>query len=309
MFYLHYNNTRVIIGNIEWSDIAVNYRDGFISLFQQITGVISSFEINDLLDICLVAFVVYSVVKFIRETRAIQLFKGILLFGAVYAVITVLEMQASSFLFRSIASNAVVFLIIIFTPEIRHALESVGRNGFGKNSRQVAEDRLNAMITEVCRSVSSMSESKTGALIVFERQTLLGSVIETGTAVDAVATEELIGTIFFPKTPLHDGAAIIRSDRVAAAGCILPLTKNNELSKELGTRHRAAIGMSEESDAVVVVVSEETGYISIVNKGKIQRGITSAQLRDSLQNYLIEKDQDKKSNIFDKLGAKLKKKN
>lgn len=306
---------RVIIERKEWSGIAVKYRDELISLFQQIAGVVTSFEVTDFLDICLVAFVVYSVVKFIRETRAIQLFKGILLFGVVYAIITILDMQASSFLFRSIASNAVVFLIIIFTPEIRHALESVGRNGFsnisifnfGKSSRQVASERLNAMITEVCRSVSSMSESKTGALIVFERQTLLGSVIETGTAVDAMATEELIGTIFFPKTPLHDGAAIIRADRVAAAGCILPLTKNNELSKELGTRHRAAIGMSEESDAVIVVVSEETGYISIVNKGKIQRGITSSQLRDSLQNYLIEKDQDKKSNIFDKLRAKLKK--
>ncbi len=295
----------------------MNYRDELLNIFQQITGVVASFWINDFLDICLVAFVVYSVVKFVRETRAIQLFKGILLFGIVYAIITVLEMQASSFLFRSVASNAVVFLIIIFTPEIRHALESVGRNGlanisifsFGKSSRQVANEKLNAMITEVCRSVSSMSESKTGALIVFERKTLLGAIIETGTAVDALATEELLGTIFFPKTPLHDGAAIIRADRVAAAGCILPLTKNNELSKELGTRHRAAIGMSEESDAVIVVVSEETGYISIVNKGKIKRGLTSAQLRDSLQNYLIESEEDKKNNIFDRLRAKLKKKN
>ncbi len=295
----------------------MNYRDELLNIFQQITGVVASFRINDFLDICLVAFVVYSVVKFVRETRAIQLFKGILLFGVVYAIITVLEMQASSFLFRSVASNAVVFLIIIFTPEIRHALESVGRNGlanisffsFGKSSRQVANEKLNAMITEVCRSVSSMSESKTGALIVFERKTLLGAIIETGTTVDALATEELLGTIFFPKTPLHDGAAIIRADRVAAAGCILPLTKNNELSKELGTRHRAAIGMSEESDAVIVVVSEETGYISIVNKGKIKRGLTSAQLRDSLQNYLIESEEEKKNNIFDRLRAKFKKKN
>ena len=292
----------------------MTYREEIVSLFQQVAGVISSFRFADFLDICLVAFVVYSVVKFIRETRAIQLFKGILLFGIVYAVITVLEMQASSYLFRSVASNAIVFLIIIFTPEIRHALESVGRSSFSnisvfnfsKSSRQLQNEKINTMITEVCRSVSSMSESKTGALLVFERQTLLGSIIETGTSVDALATEELIGTIFFPKTPLHDGAAIIRLDRVAAAGCILPLTKNNELSKELGTRHRAAIGMSEESDAVIVVVSEETGYISIVSNGKIQRGLTSSQLRDSLQNYLIVKEEDKKSNIFEKLISKLK---
>ncbi|MBO5360259.1 MAG: diadenylate cyclase CdaA [Clostridia bacterium] len=270
----------------------------------------------DFLDICLVAFVVYSVVKFVRETRAIQLFKGILLFGIVYVIITVLEMQASSYLFRSVASNAVVFLIIIFTPEIRHALESVGRNGFsnislislGKSSKQIMNEKLNSMITAVCRSVSSMSENKIGALIVFERQTLLGSIIETGTSVDALATEELIGTVFFPKTPLHDGAAIIRGDRVAAAGCILPLTKNNALSKELGTRHRAAIGMSEESDAVVVVVSEETGTISIVSKGNIKRDLTSAQLRDMLQDYLIVHEDEKKKGLIGKLLSRFSKK-
>lgn len=294
----------------------MSYRDQLTSLFQQVLGVIGSFRLADFLDICLVAFVVYSVVKFVRETRAIQLFKGILLFGIVYAVISVLEMQASSYLFRSVASNAVIFLIIIFTPEIRHALESVGRNGFSnisllslsKSSKQVMNEKLNSMITAVCRSVSSMSENKIGALIVFERQTLLGSIIETGTTVDALATEELIGTVFFPKTPLHDGAAIIRGDRVAAAGCILPLTKNNALSKELGTRHRAAIGMSEESDAVVVVVSEETGTISIVSKGNIKRDLTSAQLRDTLQDYLIVQDDEKKKGIIGRLVSRFSKK-
>lgn len=294
----------------------MSYRDQLTSLFQQVLGVIGSFRLADFLDICLVAFVVYSVVKFVRETRAIQLFKGILLFGIVYVIITVLEMQASSYLFRSVASNAVVFLIIIFTPEIRHALESVGRNGFSnisllslsKSSKQVMNEKLNSMITAVCRSVSSMSENKIGALIVFERQTLLGSIIETGTTVDALATEELIGTVFFPKTPLHDGAAIIRGDRVVAAGCILPLTKNNALSKELGTRHRAAIGMSEESDAVVVVVSEETGTISIVNKGNIKRDLTSAQLRDTLQDYLIVQDDEKKKGILGRLVSRFSKK-
>ncbi len=295
----------------------MSYREEFISFFQQVLGVITSFRFSDLLDILLVAFVVYSVVKFIRETRAIQLFKGILLFGIVYVVITVLDMQASSFLFRSVASNAIVFLIIIFSPEIRHALESLGRSSFSnfsffnisKSSRQVVNEKINSMITEVCRSVSSMSETKTGALIVFERKTLLGSIIETGTSVDALATEELIGTVFFPKTPLHDGAAIIRADRVAAAGCILPLTKNNALSKELGTRHRAAIGMSEESDAVVVIVSEETGLISVANNGRLERGLTSAQLRDMLQNYLIEAEEEKNKSIFEKITSKLKKKN
>ncbi len=294
----------------------MTYLEQVISFFQQAAGVISSFRFSDFLDIFLVAFVVYSVVKLVRETRAIQLFKGILLFGIVYVVITVLDMQASEYLFRSVATNAIVCLVIIFSPEIRHALESVGRRGFfsnlsafnySKNARQLHNEKINNMITEVCRSAGIMSEKKIGALIVFERQTLLGSIIETGTTVDALATEELIGTIFFPKTPLHDGAAIIRLDRVAAAGCILPLTKNNELSKELGTRHRAALGMSEESDAVVVVVSEETGYISIVEKGRIKRDISSSELRDLLQNYLLEKDNEDSSKISKKIKNILKK--
>ncbi len=294
----------------------MTYLEGIVSFFQQAVGVISSFRISDFLDICLVAFVVYSVVKLVRETRAIQLFKGILLFAVVYVVITVLEMQASSYLFKSVASNAIVCLVIIFSPEIRHALESVGRRSltslspfnFSKNSREMVNEKLNNMITEVCRCVSSMSEKKIGALLVFERKTLLGQVIETGTAVDAEVTEELLGTVFFPKTPLHDGAAIVRLDRLAAAGCILPLTKNNELSKELGTRHRAAIGMSEESDAIVVVVSEETGYISFVEKGKIKRDITSAELRAILQEHLIVKEQEKNNKLTGRIASIFKKK-
>lgn len=295
----------------------MKFIEDITKIFDQLQVLLSSFQFSDFLDICLVAFVVYNVVKFVRGNRAFQLFKGILLFAVAYAVITFFDMQASEFIFSNIIiSNAVVFLIVIFAPEIRHALESVGRNGlsgisflnFSKSSREVANEKIYAMITEVCRSVSAMSESKTGALIVFERRTLLGSIIETGTAVDALVTEELIGTIFFPKTPLHDGAAIIRADRVAAAGCILPLTHNNELSKELGTRHRAAIGMSEESDAIIVVVSEETGSISFVRKGAILRRLTASELRENLQKYLIEKDDRRKNNIFDKYTIKARKK-
>jgi len=295
----------------------VSFINDITKLFGQFEVLLKTLRFSDFLDICLVAFVVYSVVKFVRGNRALQLFKGILLFAVAYAIISFLDMQASEFIFSNIViSNAIVFLIVIFAPEIRHALESMGRNGlsgisllkFSKSSRDVVNEKINAMITEVCRSVSSMSESKTGALIVFERQTLLGSVIETGTVVDALATEELLGTIFFPKTPLHDGAAIIRADRVAAAGCILPLTHNYELSKELGTRHRAAIGMSEESDAVIVVVSEETGYISFVKKGIIRRRLTASELRENLQKNLIEKDEKRNSNIFDKYAVKARKK-
>ncbi len=293
----------------------MTYLNEIVSFFEQAVGVITSFRFADFLDICLVAFVVYSVVKLVRETRAIQLFKGILLFGVAYVVITVLEMQASTYLFRSVASNAIVCLVIIFSPEIRHVLESLGRKSlssysvldFAKGSRDKKNEETNSMITEVCRSVSKMSEQKIGALIVFERKTLLGSIIETGKTVDALVTEELIGTIFFPKTPLHDGASIIRANRIVSAGCILPLTKNNEISSELGTRHRAALGMSEESDAAVVVVSEETGCISYVEKGRIKRNISSAELRDILQNLLIEKEKENGNKLRNKIANIFKK--
>ncbi len=290
----------------------MGYFDQIKDFVVQAGGVITSFRVSDLLDILLVAFVFYSAVKLVRETRAIQLFKGIILFIVAYIFISLFQMQASAYLFHTIASNALVILIIIFAPEIRHALESMGRSGlsgvvsFGKREREKNAEQLNNMITEVCRSVSSMSEKKIGALIVFERRTLLGSIIETGTVVDAAASQELIGTIFFPKTPLHDGAAIIRNDRVLAAGCILPLTKNTGINKELGTRHRAALGISEESDAVVVVVSEETGYISIVKQGAITRDITASELREKLQSDLIENFESRKSSWFGRLVDRVK---
>lgn len=290
----------------------MGYFDQIKDFVVQAGGVITSFRVSDLLDILLVAFVFYSAVKLVRETRAIQLFKGIILFIVAYIFISLFQMQASAYLFHTIASNALVILIIIFAPEIRHALESMGRSGlsgvvsFGKREREKNAEQLNNMITEVCRSVSSMSEKKIGALIVFERRTLLGSIIETGTVVDAAASQELIGTIFFPKTPLHDGAAIIRNDRVLAAGCILPLTKNTGINKELGTRHRAALGISEESDAVVVVVSEETGYISIVKQGAITRDITASELREKLQSDLIENFESRKSSWFSRLVDRVK---
>ena len=290
----------------------MGYFDQIKDFVVQAGGVITSFRVSDLLDILLVAFVFYSAVKLVRETRAIQLFKGIILFIVAYIFISLFQMQASAYLFHTIASNALVILIIIFAPEIRHALESMGRSGlsgvvsFGKREREKNAEQLNNMITEVCRSVSSMSEKKIGALIGFERRTLLGSIIETGTVVDAAASQELIGTIFFPKTPLHDGAAIIRNDRVLAAGCILPLTKNTGINKELGTRHRAALGISEESDAVVVVVSEETGYISIVKQGAITRDITASELREKLQSDLIENFESRKSSWFGRLVDRVK---
>lgn len=270
-----------------------------VNFFYQAVDVFSSFRFVDFLDICLVTLVVYSAVKLMRETKAIQLLKGLILFVLIYIVISALNMQASKFIFQSVASNAIIVLVVLFTPEIRHALESLGRssissigifNSYGKNERIERNERIAAAIKAVCRACSDMSDKKIGALIVFERGTLLGEIVNTGTLVDAVVSDDIIQNIFYPKAPLHDGAAVLRENRVVAAGCILPLTQRGSLSRELGTRHRAGVGMSEESDAAVVIVSEETGYISVAFKGELIRDITVSDLGSMLTRYLTESE-------------------
>ena len=273
--------------------------------FEEFKRAVFSFDrISDLLDVLLVAFVIYSIIKLIRETRAIQLAKGVLLLAVLYVIVSLLDMQASEYIMSFVFGNLLLILIVIFSPEIRHALESVGRSSvsninifnFRNRSDDLLEENVRNAINCVCRACADMSDKKIGALIVFEKDTMLGEIIKTGTAVDAVVTTELIGNIFFPKAPMHDGAAIIKDGRVAAAGCILPLTDNNELSSELGTRHRAAIGLSESSDAVVAVVSEETGAISVAEKGVLKRGISDGDLREILMKNFVKdyKKTDKK---------------
>ena len=238
-----------------------------MALFDNITDFFSrlgslSFGITDLLDIALISFVVYSAIKLIRETRAFQLVKGLLLLGVAYILIVQLDMQASSYIFRFLFQNIFIILIILFQQEIRQVIEKVGNSKFTslslilKGNSSEKEKTLNDAINEISKAVQRMSDSKTGSLIVMERQTLLGDVIKSGKPVDAFITHELIGNIFFPKSPLHDGAAIVRNGRLVSAGCVLPLTKSTDVSSDLGTRHRAALGMSEQSDAAVIVVSE-----------------------------------------------------
>ena len=264
-----------------------------VSLWDQLKVVFSDFAFTDFLDICLVAFILYSVIKLIRETRAIQLAKGLVLFGIVYLIIYLLNMQASEYIFRQIFVDAIIVLVILFQPELRHALESIGRssltkiNIFGSRDENAARNELiKDSIYAISKACQDMSDSRTGSLIVFEKDTLLGDVIKTGTQLDAVVSRELIGNIFFPNSPLHDGAAIIREGRVVSAGCVLPLTQNENLDSQLGTRHRAAIGISEQSDAMIVVTSEETGVISIACKGELIRDISDSDMRERLVRYL-----------------------
>ncbi|MGN0570574.1 MAG: diadenylate cyclase CdaA [Candidatus Fimenecus sp.] len=277
----------------------------FADTLDEIGKAILSFNsLSDVLDVLLVAFVIYSAIKLIRETRAIQLAKGFVLLGVIYAAVYLLHMQVSTYMFSMVFSNLLLVLVIIFSPEIRHALESVGRssvsnfNFFGfKNSEDIRRQEENIkMINAVTKACADMSDKKIGALMVFEKESILGEIIHTGTPVDAEISAELIGNIFYPKAPLHDGAAVIREARVAAAGCILPLTQDNTVSSELGTRHRAAIGLSEQTDALVVVVSEETGAISVAQKGNLRRGLSSGDLRELLmQNFTKpETDEDNK---------------
>ncbi len=269
------------------------YLKGISNFIREVGSVIQSFRIADLLDIILVAFIIYSIIKLIRETRAALLFKGLLLVGVAYVIIYCLNMQVSKFIFQRLFTNIIIVLFVLFQPEIRHALENVGRsnislaNIFNRNEEQPDISEIKKAIIEIVRACSDMSSKKIGALIVFEKETPLGEIIQTGTEIDATVSRELIGNIFYPKSPLHDGAVIIRAGRIKAASCILPLTENHSISSDLGTRHRAALGMSEESDAVILVVSEETGCISIAKNGRLQRDVSDGIIMEKLTEELV----------------------
>ncbi len=281
----------------------------FSEYFEQIKRAIFSFNtIGDLLDVILVAFVIYSAIKLIRETKAIQLAKGVLLLVAVYFVVTLLDMETSKYILSLIFGNLLIILVIIFSPEIRHALESVGRssvsniNLFNLKNRDeaVMQEQIKNSINSVCRACSDMSDKQIGALIVMEKETKLGGIAKTGTFLDANVTAELLCNIFFPKAPMHDGAVIIKDGKVVSAGCILPLTGYNNISSDLGTRHRAAIGMSESSDAIIIVVSEESGHISVAEKGRLKRNISGGDLRELLTKTFV-KDTDKENSKIKKI--------
>ena len=278
--------------------------------FSEVKNALLSFNwISDVLDILLVTFIIYMCIKLIRDTKAIQLAKGFILILILFGIVKLLNMEVSSYILSMVFSNLLLVLVVIFSPEIRHVLESVGRSSVTKftlfsltnNDDLIKNDKAKNMINAVCRSCSEMSDEKIGALIVFEKETLLGDIIETGTLVDSEISPEMLGNIFFPKAPLHDGAAGIRNFRLCAAGCILPLTKTNDISSSLGTRHRAAIGMSEQSDAIVVVVSEETGAISVAEKGNLRRDISDGDLREILTGQFVNENPESKNlfkNIF-----------
>lgn len=266
--------------------------------------------IFDLIDILVVTFLVYKIIQFMRQTRAEQLIKGIIIFFLVYFAAQLLHLNALKWVVSIVTANILVVVVILFQPELRSILEKLGRSGissFSITKSDEENDYTEKMIENVCTAAQSMQKTKTGALIIIERKTMLSEIAVTGTLVDAEVSVNLINNIFFKNSPLHDGAMIIRNNRIYAASCILPLTQNNDIDSELGTRHRAAIGVSEISDAVVVVVSEETGNISVALGGKLRRNFTKELLKTELSGLLIkEKDSDNESRIrklFKKKGG------
>lgn len=266
-------------------------------IFSRLQALFSSYHfVIDTIDILLVTLLVYKIIKFLSESRALHVIKGIVLLLVAYFIINLLDMQASTYIFRMVMNNFIIIVIILFAPELRHALESMGRSRFsilrilGFNRTNAAYAQNKHAMHEICKACIDMSNKKIGALIVIERDVTLNDIVSSGTEVDAKVSKELVGSIFFPNSPLHDGAAVIRDGRVCAAGCILPLTQNNNISSELGTRHRASIGLSEQCDAVIVVVSEETGKISIAHKGKLEREISDGELLGRLTEYFAPVD-------------------
>lgn len=246
----------------------------------------------DVLDVIALSYLIYKLINFMKETRAVALFKGILLLMAAYLLSNVMKMKVLRYLLKSAMDVGIFAVIVLFQPELRRTLEKLGHsrvsrlNVFSSDAQSETMSRWNTAIDAVCDACEDLSATTTGALIVIEMETKLGEQIDNGTIINAAPSKELFGTLFFPKTPLHDGAAIIRDGLVIAAGCFLPKPQNEErLDKKFGSRHRAAIGMSENSDAVIVVVSEETGTISVAENGEISRGYD----RDGLKKYLRDR--------------------
>ncbi len=233
-------------------------------------------------DVLIVAYLIYRLMMLAKGTRAWQIIWGLGVFALIFGLSSWAQLHALNWILRQLFQVGAVALVILFLPELRHALEDLGRLGFwGRGFTGLDKEDFAGTVAELVRAAGTLSDRKIGALIVLERETGLTDVIETGTLVNAVVSAELLGTIFYPGSPLHDGAAIIRRDRVVAAGCTLPLT-DNPVGLPVHTRHKAALGMSERSDALILVVSEETGIISVAFEGKMERGLRDDRLRDRL---------------------------
>ena len=266
-------------------------------------NIVSGIGITDILDILIVMFIIYKLLDFIRETRAEQLAKGLLVLVIITVLSKVLQLYTLHWILSGVMTVGLIAIVVIFQPELRRGLEYLGRSKLSNVLTEVDKDEAKHMVGQLVEAVDTMSSSRTGALIVIEREISLNDIAETGTVIDAAVSAQLIGNIFYEGAPLHDGALIIRGDRLYAAGCVLPLTQNKDLNKELGTRHRAGIGITENSDALVIIVSEETGIISTAQNGKLTRFLDAKNIEKMLYSIYLE---ETKKTFGEKISSMLK---
>ncbi|MDD3114551.1 MAG: diadenylate cyclase CdaA [Anaerovibrio sp.] len=253
------------------------------SVPMQYHGLLSTVGFRDIVDILLVALILYKSYEMLKDTRAITLAKGLFVMMGVALAAYILELHAIYWLLSKSTYLLFMALPIVFQPELRRALERIGQGKFLGSAVYLNAEEADSLVNEIDRAVFGMAAKKIGALLVLEREIGINEIIDTGIRIDGLVTSALMMNVFIPNTPLHDGAAVIRGNRMIAAGCLLPLTENRGLSTELGTRHRAALGLSEQCDAVVVIVSEETGIVSVAEGGSISRRLTSEELKKRLR--------------------------
>ncbi len=270
-----------------------------------LTNITTNIQISDVLDIAIVTFVIYKIMEFIKETRAQQLVKGLLVLVLATFISGEFQLYTLNWVLKGTMTIGVIALVIIFQPELRRGLEYVGRQKLLKSPiREIGKERAKHIANQLVKAINTFSDQRIGALIVFEREVALKEICDTGTLIKADISSELLGNIFYEGSPLHDGAVIVRGDRIYAAGCVLPLTQNKELSKELGTRHRAGLGITEHSDAMAVIVSEETGIISIAVDGKLSRFLDVKSVEKELLNFYLGGLDEKVPAFFGKLRKK-----
>lgn len=269
----------------------------FDLIFNKFFQLIYRISINDVVDILIVAYLFYKILRFIKDTRAEQLFKGVIILLVATQVSGMLKLHTLYWILVKILEAGFILPFIIFQPELRAGLEHLGRNTnlyrFGTQAKSAYELNVENVISEMLGAVYDMAGRKIGALLVLEGKTKLNEIVETGTEIDAKITKQILCNIFIPNTPLHDGAVIIRDGKIKSAACFLPLTQRKDLSKDLGTRHRAGIGVSEISDSLILIVSEETGHVSIARAGKIYRDVSKERLANILKNFYKNNSEEK----------------
>lgn len=272
---------------------------------QYINTILASIRISDIIDILIVTFILYKAWGFVRTSRAAQLAKGLVILLIIYLVSGVANFYVIHWMLDKILSVGIIALVVVFQPELRRILEVIGRGKFTLRSFSISTEGINAQVSMIVRAVDYFAMKREGAIIVLEQETALQDVSETGTILDCEISEEILENIFYKGSPLHDGAVILRGNRVLAAGCVLPLTGNQNLSKDLGTRHRAAIGITEVSDSAAIVVSEETGIISLAVDGKLSRFMDLKSIEKYLTNMYVEHIEENQ-NVVQRVGNFLK---